>query len=550
MGTLRGTVAARSGAWRVWRWCWRTTRGRTPSPVHATFAPDGAMYVGVDYYPSTGRRSAGRKTRASCRGRASTFVRLAEFSWVLLEPEEGRFDFAWLDRAPSRCWLATRSRSCSARHRRHACLGGAQCTAETLAMKADGTRTLWGGRKNNCFSDGTYRLLSERVTRAMAEHYAHHPAVIGWQIDNEFAGTDCRCGRCRSGFQDWLRARHGTGRGSQSKLGNHFWSLYSTPGRTFRSRTRVRAAGPAATRAPAWTGSATPPGSTSASRPIRCESLRDEAPAQFITHNFMGLFQEMDYYDLARDLDFVSWDNYRSSRTGTSPPSPTRRRWRPISCAVSRAGTSGSWSRRRAHSAGRVLAEPAAGEIRSIAYQQLAHGADAQLWFRWRTCTAGREQYWHGLLGHDGKPGRRYQEAAQVTKELRGLERLVAGTSPRPEVALVYDYDSLWALRIQPGYAGNTYAAALRRYFDAFFPRRYRCRRGAADRDLSRYKLVLAPDLFVLRTPWPAGSSRTSRMAAFCWWTPQRREGPEQPCSRADASGPAGARPRHRDRRV
>jgi beta-galactosidase len=141
---------------------------------------------------------------------------------------------------------------------------------------------------------------------------------------------------------------------------------------------------------------------------------------------------------------------------------------------------------------------PRPGEIRSIAYQQLAHGADAQVWFRWRTATAGREQYWHGLLGHDGKPGRRYREAAQVAREYRGLERRIAGTTPRSPVALVYDYDSLWALRIQPGFADNQYAAAIRRYYDAFFRAGVTVDVVPPGADLSPYKLVLAPELFVL----------------------------------------------------
>jgi beta-galactosidase len=141
---------------------------------------------------------------------------------------------------------------------------------------------------------------------------------------------------------------------------------------------------------------------------------------------------------------------------------------------------------------------PQPGELRRLCYQQLAHGADGQLWFRWRTCTAGREQYWHGLLGHDGKPGRRYQEAAQVANEYHHLAALLAGTTPLNDIAIVYDYDSLWALQIQGGYPDASYRDAIKNYYRALF------RAGAGvdivrpGDDLRRYRLVIAPHLHVM----------------------------------------------------
>ncbi len=112
---------------------------------------------------------------------------------------------------------------------------------------------------------------------------------------------------------------------------------------------------------------------------------------------------------------------------------------------------------------------PWPGEIRKIAYQQLARGCDGQVWFRWRTCTVGREQYWHGLLGHDGIAGRRYDEAAKTSKEYHALEDALEGTTLKPEVAFIYDYESIWALNIQPAYDQNNYIERLGKYYDALF---------------------------------------------------------------------------------
>lgn len=476
---------------------------------HDTFGPNGEMYVGVDYYPEHWPKERWAEDARLMKEAGFNVVRLAEFAWVLLEPEEGRFDFAWLDEAIRilggqgiKVVLGTPTAVMPA--------WAARTYPETLATKADGTRILWGGRKNNCFSDGTFRLLSERITRAMAERYAGNPHVIGWQTDNEFMGTDCRCHRCRRGFQDWVRRRYRSLDETNRAWGTHFWGLKvqtwdeieipdSRIGRWAHSNPSVSLDWQRYT---SWLN-------------VRFQGdqvriLRATCPSHFVTHNLMGLFGELDYYDLARDLDFVSWDNYPVFAHWDKPGIPYEAS---LAADVMR-GLKGRNFWIMEQSAGPLGWDAFSrnlrpGELRSIGYQQLAHGADGQIWFRWRTATAGREQYWHGLLGHDGKAGRRYREAAQVAAEYRRLAPALAGTSPRAEAAVVYDYDSLWALRLQPGFADNNYAAAIRRYYDALFRAGVTVDVVAPGADLSRYKLVLAPELFVL----PDAVAR--RLAAF-----------------------------------
>jgi beta-galactosidase len=224
--------------------------------------------------------------------------------------------------------------------------------------------------------------------------------------------------------------------------------------------------------------------------------LRKVCPqSQFITHNFMGLHNSLNYYDLAKNIDFVSWDNYPK----LSPAIPYESslaadvmrglKKRNFLIMEQTAGPLG-WSN--------FTRNPPPGELRKICYQQLAHGADGQIWFRWRTCTVGREQYWHGLLGHDGKPNHRYREAAQVAKEYRRLAPYLAGTTPQPQVAIIYDYDSIWALKIQPGYPEASHKDAIMRYYDALFRAGVNVDIVQPGDDLRDYKLVLAPHLHVL----------------------------------------------------
>lgn len=452
------------------------------------------MYVGVDYYPEHWPRERWETDAEMMQAAGFNIVRLAEFAWIFMEPEEGRFTFDWLDEALE----VLRESGISA----ILCTPTAAMPAwaprkypEVLATKTDGTRIVWGVRKNNCFTSGAYRLLSERITRAMAEHFAATPNVVGWQTDNEFGAPVCYCATCRTEFQDWLRARYHSVEALNRAWGTHFWGHNVTRWEEVVIPTEPGSHNPSSLldwqRFYSWLN-------------VRFQReqvriLREVCPHHFVTHNFMGLFSDLNYYDLAEDLDFVSWDNYP---VGGPPEIPyassaaadvMRGLKRQNFWIMEQTAGPPGW--------GVFGRNPRPGEIRKVAYQQLAHGADAQVWFRWRTCTAGREQYWHGLLGHDGKGLRRYREAAQTAEEYHRLAPDLAGTTLEPQVAMIYDYESIWALRFQPGFPQNNYHAALHRYYDALFRAGVNVDMVRPGQDLSPYRAVLAPDLYILPDP-------------------------------------------------
>lgn len=449
------------------------------------------MYIGVDYYPEHWPRKRWPVDAALMRKAGFNVVRLAEFNWVNMEPAEGVYDFSLLDEVlPLLDKHGIKAILCTPTAAMPAWV--ARTYPETLAQQRDGTRITWGVRKNNCFSSGTYRLLSERITRAMAQHCANAPNVIGWQTDNEFGHPFCYCATCRAAFQMWLQQRYGSLDELNRAWGTHFW------GHRIQDWAEITIPDDAGTHNPSACLDWQRFFSWQNVRFHREQAaiLRAHCPHHFITHNFMGLFKELDYYDLAREVDFVSWDNYPVWGT------PEVRYDAAIAADVMRglkqrnfwvmeqtAGPCG-W--------GVFSRNVRPGELRSIALQQTAHGADGMLWFRWRTCTAGREQYWHGLLGHDGQPGRRYREAAQTARELHALAPLLEETTVTADVAIVYDYDSLWALRIQPGYPENDYQKVIGRYYRALFRAGINVDMVPRNADLTRYKLVLIPDLYVL----------------------------------------------------
>jgi beta-galactosidase len=466
-------------------------------PWEQALAPGRPMLIGVDYYPEHWPRERWETDAKLMKEAGFNVVRLAEFAWIDMEPNEGQFEFDWLDDAVRLL----------AKYDISVILGTptavmpawvARKYPETLRMKADGTRVVWGGRKHNCYSSGAYRLLSERITRAMAERFANTPNVIGWQIDNEFGGEECHCGSCLAQFQDWLRSKYDTLDELNQAWGNRFWGLKLT---TWGEITI-----PDCATDRAWV-MGNPSACLDWKRFITWQQTRFQAdqakiiravcPEDFVTHNFMGLFPSLDYYEMAEDLDFVAWDNYPIWSDKPNIPYDASLaadlmrglKQKNFMIMEQTAGPCG-WE-----SFGR---NPWPGEIRKIAYQQLAHGSDGQIWFRWRTCTVGREQYWHGLLGHDGKPLRRYREAAQTAQEFRKLESRLRGTTVVADVAIVYDYDNLWSLSFQPGFAGNSLQAAVKRYYNALARAGVNVDIVTRRANFSRYPLVFTPDLSIL----------------------------------------------------
>src|SRR5512135_607115 len=184
------------------------------------------FYFGVDYYPEQWPEERWPIDAQLMAEAGFNTIRLAEFAWAKMEPQEGRFDFDWLDRAidlfhrrgiavilgtPTASfppWLAEKS-------------------PEVLRVQENGLRVEYGARRMDCPTHPTYRLHSRAITTAMADHFATNPAVIGWQIDNEF-GDRCFCPACRKAFQSWLQRRYGTLDELNRRWGTVFWSqIYS-----------------------------------------------------------------------------------------------------------------------------------------------------------------------------------------------------------------------------------------------------------------------------------------------------------------------------------
>jgi beta-galactosidase len=455
------------------------------------------FYYGVDYYPEHWPEERWETDARLMQEAGFNVARLAEFAWSMMEPEDGVFDFGWLDRAidilgaygikvvlgtPSAAvppWLW-------------------QKIPDIALVNAENVTLEYGSRRDYSPTNAAYRQYSVRIARRMAEHYSDNSHVIGWQIDNEF-GDRCYSRSTRLAFHNWLRKKYGTLDALNRAWGTYFWSHVYTdwaqiplPVKTihgqhnpglhldyyrFISDVYVEF------------------------QQLQIDAIREVCPPEhFITHNLMGFkYPNINYFDLAAPLDLVSWDNYPRGfwiKTPDIDPVPlalghvTMRSLKQQNFWVMEQQSGpGAWDI--------IPPMPRPGEIGLWAYQAVAHGADGIVFFRWRTARFGTEEYWHGVIDHDGKPRRRYAEIKQMGEQMARIGGLIAGSEVRAEAAIMLSYDSRFAFQIQGNNPDFSYEQHLQDYFAAFHRENIPVEIVSPDANLSGYKLVIVPALYV-----------------------------------------------------
>ena len=454
-----------------------------------------ALAFGVDWYPEQTPRQRWALDVTRMRETGFNLVRLAEFAWSRLEPEPGRFEWRWLDDALA--LLAEASIDVMLGTPTAAGPPWLVAAHPDLGLvDAEGRRRTFGSRRDACPAHPAYREAGRQVASAMAARYGSHPAVVAWQIDNEFGDRSFSPHAARA-FREWLRARHGSLDALNEAWGTVFWS--GELGAWDQVQPPLRT-----THAPHN------PGLELDWRRFQSdlyadlqreqvEAIRAHAgPHQRITHNLMGFAQgTLDYEVLSRELDFVGWDNYPSAFWRAPAVSPPHRialghaaMWglkrAPFWVIEQQAGASG-WRE--------VSPPPRPGQVALWAWQAVAEGADGVVFFRWDTARRGAEQLWHGILGHDGEPNARLAEVARLGAELRAAAPWLAGTTPTPVAAVLSDYPSRFSCEVMPEAPGFSYEAQAEACFAALVSERLATGVLTAGADWSGVRLLVAPSL-------------------------------------------------------
>jgi len=446
-----------------------------------------SLYLGTAWYPEQWPESRWEADLTLMQNAGIRFVRLGEFSWSTLEPEEGQFAFGWLDRAIEQ----------AAHHGIDTVLGTptaappawlTQKYPETLRVRDDGRRDEHGNRQQFNWANETYRRLARQIVEKLAERYGRNPHVIGWQIDNEFQNISYDSDT-RAQFQRWLEARYRTLTDLNERWTTAYWS------QTYSDWAQI----------PIPTQHENPGLFISWMRFVsdtwrsyqknQADVIRTFSDNQFITTNLMGWFDGFDHYTVTQDLDLAAWDDYPEQghldpvRNGAAHDL-TRGFLRRNFWVMEMQAGSGSFDK--------INSALDKGESRAMVWQAVGHGADAIGFWQWRSALNGQEQYAGTLVGSDGKPNTVYSEVAQIGREFVAARAALADTAVRSQVAIIQSYDSRWAIDWQ---RHNEKFSPIQQILSYYGP----LQRFAHSVDilsptvpLDGYKLVIAPGLNIM----------------------------------------------------
>ncbi len=462
--------------------------------------------LGVCYYPEHWPETWWADDAKRMRDMGISFVRIGEFAWSRMEPSRGAYDFNWLDRAIDVLGNAGLK----------VVFGTPTATPpkwlldehpDIAPVDENGNPRGFGSRRHYTFSSETYSYESKRIVEILAKRYGTHAALVGWQTDNEYGchNTVLSWGaEDLKAFQNWLRKTYQTTDQLNEAWGNVFWSMeVSSFDQISLPHFTVTESNPAA-RLDFWRFQSD---QVAAYDKMQCDIIRAHSPGRWITHNFMGFFNEFDHWKVAENLDLASWDSYPVGFTQQFPFSNEEH----VTWAQTAHPDIAAFHHDLYRGVGRgrfwVMEQqpgpvnwapwnpvPKSGMVRLWTWEALAHGAEVVSYFRWRQAPFAQEQMHAGLnmaglseLSSGGK------EVETVGVELKKLGKLPA--FEQAPVAIVYDYEASWITRIQPQGQDFRYHELVFRWYESV-------RQLGLDVDfvppghsLKNYKLVLVPSL-------------------------------------------------------
>ncbi|GGS61630.1 beta-galactosidase [Streptomyces griseoviridis] len=453
----------------------------------------GRLLFGGDYNPEQWPEETWQEDVRLMREAGVTSVTVGVFSWSRLEPRPGVFDFGWLDRVMDLLHahgvgvvLATPTASPPP------WLG--RLHPDTLPVDEDGRTEFWGGRQHFSHSSAVYRRHAATVTEALAARYAGHPALTMWHINNEYCTYD-HGDEAAARFRTWLKRRHGTLDALNTAWGTAFWSQgYGDWQEILPPRRTHYLKNPAQVLDFRRFTSDMLLECFTAERDI----VRRHTPHLPVTTNFMPLFFGQDGWRWAEEEDVVSVDLYPDPRDplggqeGALVQDLTR----------SQAG-GGPW----------MVMEQATGAVgwrdvdrpkprgldRLWSLQAVARGADAVCYFQWRQSRQGAEKFHSAMVGHAGPEGRVFQEVKRIGAALAALAPHVTGARVTADVAVLHDWHSWWAGTQQARpFDRADLPVVLRAWHRALWEAHLTTDFAHPEHDLSRYRLVVVPQLYLL----------------------------------------------------
>jgi beta-galactosidase len=472
-----------------------TTRPAT-APASGWLRGTNTIAFGGDYNPEQWPHEVWLDDIRLMREAGVNLVSIGIFSWVLLEPREGEFDFAWLDEVIDllhshgiRVDLGTPTASPPAWFW--------AAHPESRPVTRDGVPLGFGSRGMASPSSPAYAEACTRIVTALAERYGAHPAIVLWHVHNEYGAPVSESYDDASvvAFRAWLEARYSTLDSVNAAWGTTFWGQrYGEWSEIDAPRTAATVVNPAQRLDFArFTNHAL----------LECfrrerDIIHRLAPGVPVTTNFMATnCPSVDYWTWADEVDIVANDHYLvAERTDNHVLLA-------LDADLTRSLAGGRPWILMEHSTSAVNWQPRnlrkqPGELRRNSLQHFARGADAILFFQWRASRYGAEKFHSAMLPHAGETSRIFRETVGLGAELGGLAPAL-GSRVHASVAILWDWESFWAqdLEWRP-----SVELSHRRQMETFYTRLWED--GITtdfvhpEADLSTYDLVLAPSLYLM----------------------------------------------------
>lgn len=453
------------------------------------------IYYGGDYNPDQWDDQTIEEDMRLFRKAGINLLTLPVFSWAKLEPEEGVYEFGWLDRILDKIW----------ENGIHVCLATPTTAQpawlstrypEVLPVDIAGRKRTHGMRVFFCVNSLKYRERAAAIAEEMAKRYAHHPALAMWHVSNEY-GTYCYCPTCQAKFRQWLKRRYGTLEELNKRWHTTFWGRILTDFEEVTLPTELN---------DDYRFNPTiqldymrfVTDSTAECFLNEYQALKKYNPEIPIQTNMSGFIKKLDQFTMTKNLDMVGWDNYpwpddppyfvamkhdimRGLKGGASyvltEQSPNQQNWQPYN----------------------LLKRP--GEVRRLSYQAMAHGADTCLFFQMRQSIAGQEKFHGAIISHSGREDTRvFRESAALGAELAKIgDAFLEGRTPA-KVGILFDWNNWWALELASGPSKDMdYLKTVSLYYETLFRQNIGVDILPYDADLTGYEMIVAPLFYMMK---------------------------------------------------
>ncbi|MDH6218997.1 beta-galactosidase [Streptomyces pseudovenezuelae] len=456
------------------------------------------LAFGGDYNPEQWPEQLWAEDVRLMRQAGVTMVSVGIFSWALLEPAPGEYDFGWLDRLLGllhdngiRVDLGSPTVAPPAWfHRAH---------PEALPVTPEGVRLEFGSRGAICHSNADYRAAAATITTRLAERYAAHPALAMWHVHNEYGVpvSACYCDSCAAHFRRWLATTYGTVEALNEAWGTAFWGQ--------------RYAGFDQINPPRATPTVGNPGQALDYKRFADATMRENfvmerdilhrlSPDIPVTTNFMAALSQcdsVDYWAWGREVDIVTNDHYLITdgrRTHVNLA---------MAADLTRSVAGGAPWLLLEHSTSGVNWQPrnpakAPGQMARNSLAHVARGSDGAMFFQWRQSRRGAEKFHSAMLPHGGTETRVWREVVELGAAVDALTP-VRGTRTEADVAVLWDWHSWWAQKLQwrPSEDHDARERADA-FYAALYDRHLTVDFAHPEADLSRYPLVVVPALYLM----------------------------------------------------